>query len=110
MGRKRIQEKMQDDKYLLVARRLQENLRVLRDYHDFTYAQLSEKTGYSKNYLVDIFSRGVGSAGNKAPSLDLLVKLADIFQTSPGKLLEAELEIKTTIERKLINKLTDGLH
>ena len=101
MARKRTEEKLQDEKYLIVAKRLQENLNVLRNYHGLTYEELSNRTGYSTNYLHDIFIR---DAGNKTPSLDLLVKLAEVFETSPGKLLDIDLEINKRIKEKFLKK------
>ena len=101
MARKRTEEKLQDEKYLIVAKRLQENLNVLRNYHGLTYEELSNRTGYSANYLHDIFIR---DAGNKTPSLDLLVKLAEVFETSPGKLLDIDLEINKRIKEKFLKK------
>lgn len=92
-------DKLQNESYLLVARRLQENLTTLRKYHNLTYEQISTKTGYSMSYLHDIFVRDIGYS---VPSLDLLVKLAEIFETSPGKLLEVDLGIKKSVEEKFL--------
>ncbi len=94
-------DKLQDESYLQVARRLQQNLNALRTYHNLTFQELSRRTRYSYSYLHDVFAN---DPGRYVPSLDLLVKLADVFKTTPGKLLDTDLKIKESIMERLLEK------
>jgi transcriptional regulator with XRE-family HTH domain len=60
---------------------LNEALRLLRVYHDLKAVELAEKLGLSQSYLSEI------ERGKKEPSIELIRRYAEIFNTSPSSIL-----------------------
>lgn len=68
--------------------RFGEKLRLLRSRSGLTLKELASELGYSAHgYISELES------GNKLPSLELVVKLADFFDVSTDQLLRDELDI-----------------
>jgi transcriptional regulator with XRE-family HTH domain len=83
---------------------LQEALRLLRVYYDLKAVELAEKLGISQSYLSEIES------GKKVPTLELIRKYAEVFNTTPSAILffSEDLEKVDTKRnyRNLIRKKT----
>jgi len=60
---------------------LNEALRLLRVFHDLNLSELSEKLNISASYLSEIEN------GKKQPTLDLISKYAELFNTTPSSIL-----------------------
>lgn len=60
---------------------LNEALRLIRVFHDIKIKDLADKLNVSSGFISDI------EKGNKNPSLDLIEKYAEYFQTSSSALL-----------------------
>jgi transcriptional regulator with XRE-family HTH domain len=56
-------------------------LRLLRTYHHLKQTELAERLGISGSYLSEI------EAGDKEPSMDLLMKYAEIFKMPVSSIL-----------------------
>lgn len=83
-----------------------EALRLFRVFHDLRANEMSQKLGISPSYLSEI------EHGKKKPSLALLNKYAEIFETKPSSILffSEQLEknengIKKTIANSIISFL-----
>jgi transcriptional regulator with XRE-family HTH domain len=85
---------------------LNEALRLLRVFNDLKAVELAEKLSISTSYLSEI------EKGKKEPSLDIIKKYAEIFDTSPSTILffsenldKEGSSFKKSIGRKLIQFL-----
>lgn len=86
-------------------------LRLVREFHNINQTTLSDMLGISRSYLSEIES------GKKPPSIDLLKKYGELFDTPPSSLLlfSEKLESNTFAERtrvlmgKKIIKIMDWL-
>jgi transcriptional regulator with XRE-family HTH domain len=62
--------------------RFGEKLRALRESHNLSIRQLAGKLGISSHsHIVNL------EAGRKKPSLDLILKICDLFAVTPNQLL-----------------------
>jgi transcriptional regulator with XRE-family HTH domain len=62
--------------------RFGEKLRALRESHNLSIRQLAAKLGISSHsHIVNL------EAGRKKPSLDLILKICDLFAVTPNQLL-----------------------
>lgn len=65
-----------------------EKLKALRKYHNLTLHSLSEVLGYSSHsYLSEI------EAGRKVPTVQLVLKVSNLFNVSTDELLKDELDL-----------------
>jgi transcriptional regulator with XRE-family HTH domain len=82
---------------LLDTEMLNRALKLLRTYHQLTQVDLAKRLGISNSYLSEIES------GNKAPTIDLLDKYAEIFKmpTSSILLFSESLTLDSTRGAKL---------
>jgi transcriptional regulator with XRE-family HTH domain len=60
---------------------LNEALRLIRVFHDKKIKELSDEIGVSSGYISDI------EKNKKKPSMDIIQKYADYFNTTPSALL-----------------------
>lgn len=95
-------EVIKDKRYLGTYKRLKDNVILLKDYYGLSWAEVAIRTGYSQEHLNNVFLRQE-SVGTPC-SLDLLVKISEVLETSPGKLLDIDLGIKGTIEERLLGR------
>jgi len=58
-----------------------EALRLIRVYHDIKASDLAKQLGISSSYLSEIENQ------KKTPSIELINKYADIFNTKPSSIL-----------------------
>lgn len=83
---------------------LSERLRAARKEEDLTLEALADKTGISKTYLWELES---DKSGNKKPSADVLLRIANALNTTIGHLLglatvkakidETEVELSSSL-------------
>ncbi len=70
-------------------------LHRLRLSNDLTLQQLAETLGYSTHsYLSEI------EAGKKAPTVELVLKVADLFGVSTDRLIRDELDLEVEDRRQ----------
>ncbi len=68
--------------------RFGEKLRILRKQHQMSLRELARATGYTTHsYLSEIES------GQKKPSVELVIKVARLFNVSTDQLLMDELDL-----------------
>ena len=69
-------------------RRFGEKLRSLRRGHGYSTLRLAQILGYSTHsYLNEI------ETGKKAPTLELVIKISNLFQVTTDSLLRDEIEL-----------------
>ncbi len=68
--------------------RFGEKLRVLRKHHGLTMEELALKMGLTTHSHISNVE-----TGKKKPSLDFVLKVADVFNVSLDQLLRDELEL-----------------
>jgi transcriptional regulator with XRE-family HTH domain len=77
---------------------------LLRVYHDLKTIELSKKLDISPSYISEI------ERGKKEPSLDLIRKYAEVFDTSPSAILFFSEELEQVSKKRnfkdLIRKKT----
>ena len=85
---------------------LGEALRLIRVYHDMKANELACKLGISASYLSEIEHE------KKMPSLALIEKYAEVFETKPSAILLFHEEMDSAVEEgeiSLSGKLRSGL-
>ena len=60
---------------------LNQALKLLRTYHQFTQIELAKRLGISNSYLSEL------EKGDKTPGLDLLMKYSEIFKMPVSSIL-----------------------
>ncbi len=68
-------------------KRFGEKLRILRERNSITQRQLAEQLGFTNAYVSYLES------GRKKPNVELVLKIADIFQVTTDELVRDELEV-----------------
>jgi transcriptional regulator with XRE-family HTH domain len=68
-------------------KRFGEKLRALREYYGLSYRQLEAELGVARSHLANIES------GQRKPSADLIVAIANYFEVSFDELLDDEVEL-----------------
>jgi transcriptional regulator with XRE-family HTH domain len=75
---------------MVIPRRFGEKLRFLRQSQKLTLSELAASLGYrTHSYLSEIES------GQKAPTVHLVLKVADFFQVSTDALIRDDVELIT---------------
>ena len=75
--------------------RFGEKLRVLRKRDQLTLTETATKLGFSSHgHLSDL------ELGKKIPTVELVIKVADLFRVTTDELLRDELEIVTARKRQ----------
>jgi len=69
-------------------KRFGEKLRALRTQNDISLRKLAAMLGHSSHSLVTSIERG-----EKKPSAELAIKIADLFNVTTDQLLRDELEL-----------------
>lgn len=65
-----------------------EKLRLLRTRHGLTQRELAEKLGYSDHSHIAFVEHG-----KRNPTVELLLKVADLFQVTTDQLVRDEIEL-----------------
>ena len=69
-------------------RRFGEKLRILRARHDLSLRDLAHELGYTAHAHL-----GFVESGQRKPSLDLVMRVAQHFRLTPDRLLRDDLEL-----------------
>jgi len=79
-----------NETYEVVQDRIKKNVNALREYYGFNIPKLAEKLGYKKSNIYYL----IGDE-RKFNSLEVLCKLAEIFEVTPGDLMGRDFEALT---------------
>jgi transcriptional regulator with XRE-family HTH domain len=69
-------------------KRFGDKLRALREKYGFSYRKLGAEIGIAYSHLLNI------EAGNRKPSLDLVIAIAEYFDVSFDELLDDSVDLK----------------
>jgi len=71
--------------------RFGDKLRILRTQHNLTLRELAVQLGYTTHGYVNAVEKG-----RKKPSLDFVLKVAQLFSVTADQLLRDDLEVEPT--------------